>query len=442
MFERWRQENFFKYLSEEYALDALVDYRVEPDDPAREVPNPRWNALDAELRRAREIVRHVFALYGVDAAANRESVRRTMRGFKIANASGHRAILQALKHYTKIEAKRAAVPKRVPVQNVVEGTVIKLAAERKHLTSLIKMVPSRERPRPRDHAPLQARRRRSPHAHPDRPRLARRHRRRRQRATRHPRAPQLRTSNECGRRALQRDQSARRPVPRHRLAPALRRRHAHRPLAVTRRGPARAGGKRTLSRRGMSGGLKFGTAKRNVACTMWLVRRMASPTRYAWFGLLSIGKAFFLSPMRWRAAGALSVIIVLLLTLNALNVANRYVGRNFITAIALRDRGQYFRFAILYMGVFAASAATGVSQQFVQDRLALSWRDWLTRHLIDRYLAGHTFDRISAKKDIDNPDQRIAEDVHTFYEHPPLVRRHDHKLRSHYPRLRRRALVN
>jgi hypothetical protein len=25
MFERWRQENFFKYLSEEYALDALAD---------------------------------------------------------------------------------------------------------------------------------------------------------------------------------------------------------------------------------------------------------------------------------------------------------------------------------------------------------------------------------------------------------------------------------
>src|SRR5580658_774087 len=123
-------------------------------------------------------------------------------------------------------------------------------------------LPSRERPRPRDHAPLQARRRRSPHAHPDRPRLARRHRRRRQRATRHPRAPQLRTSNECGRRALQRDQSARRPVPRHRLAPALRRRHAHRPLAVTRRGPARAGGKRTLSRRGMSGGLDFRTLSR------------------------------------------------------------------------------------------------------------------------------------------------------------------------------------
>jgi putative ATP-binding cassette transporter len=141
---------------------------------------------------------------------------------------------------------------------------------------------------------------------------------------------------------------------------------------------------------------------------------MALPKRHPWFGVLSIGKAFFLSAIRWRAAGALSAIIALLLTLNALNVANSYVGRNFMTAIALRDRVQYFRFAILYLCVFAASAVTGVSQQFVQDRLALSWRDWLTRHLIDRYLSGHTFARISAKKEIDNPDQRIAEDAHTF----------------------------
>jgi putative ATP-binding cassette transporter len=66
------------------------------------------------------------------------------------------------------------------------------------------------------------------------------------------------------------------------------------------------------------------------------------------------------------------------------------------------------------MCVFAASAVTGVSQQFVQDRLALSWRDWLTRHLVGLYLSGDMFDRISAKKSIDNPDQRIAEDVRTF----------------------------
>jgi hypothetical protein len=39
MFERWRQD-FFKYLRDEYALDALVDYQLEPADPQRDVPNP------------------------------------------------------------------------------------------------------------------------------------------------------------------------------------------------------------------------------------------------------------------------------------------------------------------------------------------------------------------------------------------------------------------
>ena len=32
MFERWRQENFFKYMREEFLLDALVDYQIEPED--------------------------------------------------------------------------------------------------------------------------------------------------------------------------------------------------------------------------------------------------------------------------------------------------------------------------------------------------------------------------------------------------------------------------
>jgi hypothetical protein len=52
MFERWRQENFFKYLREEYALDALVEYAAVPDDPSREVPNPAWAAAEAQLRQA------------------------------------------------------------------------------------------------------------------------------------------------------------------------------------------------------------------------------------------------------------------------------------------------------------------------------------------------------------------------------------------------------
>jgi hypothetical protein len=53
MFERWRQENFFKYMREEFLLDALVDYEVEPDDPERDVPNPKWAEADNKLKQVR-----------------------------------------------------------------------------------------------------------------------------------------------------------------------------------------------------------------------------------------------------------------------------------------------------------------------------------------------------------------------------------------------------
>jgi transposase-like protein len=53
MFERWRQENFFKYMREEFLLDALVDYQIEPEDPTRTIPNPERRALDKEIQAAR-----------------------------------------------------------------------------------------------------------------------------------------------------------------------------------------------------------------------------------------------------------------------------------------------------------------------------------------------------------------------------------------------------
>jgi hypothetical protein len=140
MFERWRQENFFKYLREEYALDALVEYATVPDDPAREVPNPAWAAVDAQLRQAQAHLDRLQAEYGLEALTNLEDQRRTMRGFKTAHGKLGQKIWRAWQRVLQLEKRRAAVPRRVPVQDVTEEPVIKLAPERKHLTNLIKML--------------------------------------------------------------------------------------------------------------------------------------------------------------------------------------------------------------------------------------------------------------------------------------------------------------
>jgi transposase len=138
--ERWRQENFFKYLRTEYALDALVDYGTERADEHRSVPNPKRRKLSAEIRKAYAEINQLTADYGVEALNNRESVRRTMRGFKTANAPLSNAIVEQMERIMALEKKRAKMPTRVPVEQVARGEIIKLSVERKHLTDLLKMV--------------------------------------------------------------------------------------------------------------------------------------------------------------------------------------------------------------------------------------------------------------------------------------------------------------
>ena len=140
MFERWRQENFFKYMREEYALDALAEHAVVPDAPDREVPNPAWAAVTAQLHQAQAHLDRLQAEYGLEALTNPELQRPTMRGFKIAQGKLGQKILAAWQRIQQLEKRRATIPKRVPVQTLTEEPVVKLAPERKHLTNLIKMV--------------------------------------------------------------------------------------------------------------------------------------------------------------------------------------------------------------------------------------------------------------------------------------------------------------
>ena len=146
----------------------------------------------------------------------------------------------------------------------------------------------------------------------------------------------------------------------------------------------------------------------------WNETLMSSINRRAWSQLLTIGKPLFTPEKRWRTFGGLSLILALLLSLNALNVVNSYVGRGFMTAIADREVHRFYLFTLCYAGVFAASTIVAVFYQYSQDRLALLWREWLTRYLTDRYLGDVAYYRLSKRDDIDNPDQRISENVSSF----------------------------
>src|ERR1700747_1669062 len=140
MFERWRQENFFKYMREEFLIDALVDYQIEPEDPTRTVPNPERRALDKEIRAARADLATLERELGAAAANNAEQRRPTMRGFKIAHSGLGKQLRKARARVHRLFDQLRNVPKRVEVRELNERAVVKLATERKHLTDIIKMV--------------------------------------------------------------------------------------------------------------------------------------------------------------------------------------------------------------------------------------------------------------------------------------------------------------
>ncbi|MGE8454864.1 MAG: ABC transporter ATP-binding protein/permease, partial [Pseudomonadales bacterium] len=51
---------------------------------------------------------------------------------------------------------------------------------------------------------------------------------------------------------------------------------------------------------------------------------------------------------------------------------------------------------------------------YVKNKLAIHWRRWLTDQYLERYFSNLAFYKLNASQEIDNPDQRIAEDINTF----------------------------
>lgn len=141
---------------------------------------------------------------------------------------------------------------------------------------------------------------------------------------------------------------------------------------------------------------------------------MRPSERRAWTRFLTVARPFFRSEVRWQALGMVVLLGALSLAVNGLNVGNSYVGRDFMTAIERRQSERFWSLALLYAAVFAVSTVVAVFYRYTEERFGLLWRRWLTRHIIDRWLADYAYYRLRGRADIDNPDQRIAEDLRTF----------------------------
>lgn len=128
----------------------------------------------------------------------------------------------------------------------------------------------------------------------------------------------------------------------------------------------------------------------------------------------SIAAPFFFSEMRWRAYGMLLLLGVFALSVSGINVLLSYVGRDFMTALSLREKEEFVRQLYRYLLVFGLATPVVVFYRYTEERLGLMWRRWLSRKMIERYFNHNAYYKLTAFAGIDNPDQRIADDIRSF----------------------------
>ena len=129
---------------------------------------------------------------------------------------------------------------------------------------------------------------------------------------------------------------------------------------------------------------------------------------------IKLARPFFLSEQRWKARSLVVLLAMFSVSLSLFNVLMSYIGRDFMTALSLREKDEFIRHLYRYLLAFGGATLLVVFYRYTEERLALIWRRWLSVHLIERYFKDRAYYQLTAQRAIDNPDQRIEEDVRTF----------------------------
>ncbi len=103
-----------------------------------------------------------------------------------------------------------------------------------------------------------------------------------------------------------------------------------------------------------------------------------------------------------------------MLAINALNVFNSFVCRDFMSSIEHRDMAAFWRNAWVYLLVFGGSTIAAVFFRYAEESLGLIWRNQLTGRMAHAYLDGRAYYKLGTSQLLPNPDQRITEDVRAF----------------------------
>lgn len=129
---------------------------------------------------------------------------------------------------------------------------------------------------------------------------------------------------------------------------------------------------------------------------------------------LRLARPYWRAEERRTAWARLALLLALLVAYTQFAVLFNEQSGEFTSALAARDGPRFWRSILAYFGLLVIGVPIDAFYYFVRDGLALHWRRWMTGRLLGRYLSRRAYYHLAAHPVIDNPDQRLADDVNAF----------------------------
>lgn len=136
--------------------------------------------------------------------------------------------------------------------------------------------------------------------------------------------------------------------------------------------------------------------------------------RKTWNQFTQIALPYWTSKQKWTPISLSFVLVVLLLAYTNFAVMFNHKLGSLASALAARDVQRFWFDVRVFLLLLLLAIPISAFYYYVRDKLAILWRRWLTTRFLGDYFARRAYYNLNADAAIDNPDQRIAEDINTF----------------------------
>lgn len=134
----------------------------------------------------------------------------------------------------------------------------------------------------------------------------------------------------------------------------------------------------------------------------------------AWKQFVHVAKPYWVGDQKKAAWTLLALLIVLMLAETQFAVMLNHQSGELTSALASKDADGFWRSVWACLGILAFAVPIYAFYYYMRDAFGNQWRRWLTSRFLDGYLKNRQYYTLGAAGEIDNPDQRISEDINTF----------------------------